>query len=115
MDNLIVFIILGLVLLIAVGTIIRRRNRASCCSGGVYVAKSRKLGSVAEKKTFAVEGMHCQHCVNRVMEAVQDIPGCSAAVKLKSGLVTVSAESKIDDIEISARIEKAGYKVTGRR
>ena len=55
--------------------------------------------------------MHCQNCVNRVMEDVQDIPGTSASVNLKKGLVTVSMETPVDDRVIVATIEKHGYKV----
>lgn len=112
MDNIIIFIMLALVLGIAAGTIFRRRrNQASCCGSGAYVAKSRRLDAVSEKLELKVEGMHCQHCVNRVMEAVQDIPGCSAAVNLKKGLVSISMEQHVDSGTFISRIEKAGYTV----
>lgn len=104
--------VLILAVLLAVWHIVKKKkSKASCCGSGTYVAKSRKLKTVAEKKTFRVEGMHCQNCVNRVMEDVQDIPGTSAAVSLKKGLVTVSAERSVEDAVIIAAIEKHGYKV----
>lgn len=112
MDNLIIFAVLGLILVIAVLSILKRsRNKASCCGSATYVAKSRKLANSVEKIELQVEGMHCQNCVNRVMEAVQDMSGTSAVVNLKNGTVTVSMEEHIDPAQIAARIEKAGYTV----
>ena len=73
------------------------------------MAKSRKLKSVSCKKVYIVEGMHCQNCVNRVMEAVQDLGGTSAVVNLKKGTLTVSMEKEIDDTVIIAAVEKRGY------
>ena len=109
------YIIVGIVLVIVMFALFsikkKAKSKASCCGSGAYVAKSRKLKHIAGKKTFHVEGMHCQNCVNRVMEDVQDIPGASASVNLKKEIVTVSMESPMaDDILISA-IEKHGYKV----
>ena len=112
MENAVVFVILGLIILLAVGTILHRRKlNASCCGSGTYVAKSRKLANVAEKLELQVEGMLCQNCVNRVMEAVQDMGHTSAVVNLKKGLVTVTMDEHIDKADIAARIEKAGYTV----
>lgn len=112
MTDYIIIGILALILLFAVITVVKRaKSKASCCGSGTYVAKSRKLKTVSETKTFQVEGMHCQHCVNRVMSDVQDIPHVSASVNLKKGTVTVSMERKVDDAVIIAAIEKGGYKV----
>ena len=112
MNDIIIWIILALIMMAAVGAIIKKRkSKASCCGSGAYVAKSRKLKQVAEKRTFHVEGMHCQNCVNRVMEDVQDIPGTSASVNLKKGVVTVSMEKPVENSALIMAIEKHGYKV----
>ena len=109
------YIITGVILIVIVIALLsikkKAKSKSSCCGSGAYVAKSRKLTTVAEKKTFRVEGMHCQNCVNRVIEDVQDIPGTSASVNLKNRLVTVSVETPMDDSVIIAAIEKHGYKV----
>ena len=106
------YIIAGVMLIVIMIAIFSIKKKAkNKASSGAYVAKSRKLKTIAEKKTFCVEGMHCQNCVNRVMEDVQDIPGTSASVNLKKGLVTVSMETPVDDRVIVATIEKHGYKV----
>lgn len=93
----------------------RLRGETSCCGGTTYKARSRKLKTVTEKKIFTVEGMHCQNCVNRVMEALNSIEGVSAAVHLNKGEAVVSAETQIDDETIRSVIEKVGYTVTGVR
>ncbi len=87
-------------------------GEGGCCGGCNYKARRKKLKHIAARKTFSVEGMHCQNCVNRVMEAVNSIDGASAVVKLKKGRVIVSMEQQIDSQTIRAAIEKAGYPVT---
>ena len=112
MEDILIIGILAVVILLAVLAIVKRfKSKASCCGSGSYVAKSRKLKTVLERKTFRVEGMHCQNCANRVMEDVQDIPGTSAAVNLKKGVVTVSLEQPVENAALIAAIEKHGYKV----
>lgn len=88
------------------------RGESSCCGGSTSKTPRKKLGTVVCKKTIPVEGMSCQNCVNRVMEAVNSIDGASAAVHLKKGIVVVSMEHPIDDAVIENAIEKAGYHVT---
>lgn len=113
MDNLLIIGILVLILVAATVSVVKKsRTKGSCCSGSAYVAKSRKLKTVTGKITLHVEGMSCQHCVNRVMEAVQDIPHTSAVVHLKKGIVVVSIEEPVDPALIKAAIEKQGYSVT---
>lgn len=112
MTDYIIIGILAVIILAAVLAVAKRaKSKKSCCDSGTYVAKSRKLKTVAETKTFQVEGMHCQHCVNRVMSDVQDIPHVSASVNLKKGTVTVSMEETVEDAAIIAAIEKGGYRV----
>lgn len=112
MGDIIVLIVAVLIIAAAVGAILKKaKSRASCCGSGTYVAKSRKLRSIVQKKSFRVDGMHCQNCVNRVMEDIQDIPHTSAVVNLKKGIVTVSMEEPVDENEIKAAIEKHGYVV----
>ena len=116
MTDYIIIAVVAVVILLAVRSGIKRlRGETSCCGSSTYKARSRKLDTVAERKTFLVEGMSCQNCVNRVMEAVNSIDGVSASVHLKKGEVAVSAEQEIDDEVIRNAITKAGYTVTGIR
>ena len=89
----------------------KRKEKSSCCSSGTYTAKEKKLESVALKKTAVVEGMTCQHCVNRVMEAINSIDGASGNVNLRKGTVVISMQEPMDDEIFRNAIEKAGYTV----
>ena len=116
MTDYIVIVVLLVIAAVAGWAVYKRlRGETSCCSGSTYKARSKKLKTVAEKKIFTVEGMHCQNCVNRVMEALNSLEGVSAAVYLKKGEAVVSAETQIDEEAIRSVIEKAGYTVTGVR
>lgn len=113
MSNYIIVGILIVVLFFCLRSSIKHfRGEGGCCGGSTYKARKKKLNTVIGKKTITVEGMSCQHCVNRVMEAVNAIDGASALVKLKKGMVIVSLEHPISNEIIKDAIEKAGYKVT---
>ncbi|MDO4311823.1 MAG: FeoB-associated Cys-rich membrane protein [Eubacteriales bacterium] len=116
MSNFIIAVVLIAILFFAIRSSVKHfRGEGSCCGGGTYKARKKKLNKVADKKIFVVEGMSCQHCVNRVMEAVNSMEGASAVVKLKKGLVEVSMDHPIDDERIKNAIEKAGYQVRERK
>jgi len=112
MTDIIIIVILVVIVGAGVLSIVKKsKEKSSCCGSTAYKAKEKKLSKVVSKKTFKVEGMYCQNCVNRVMEDVQDIAGASANVELKKGIVTVSMECDIADAVIVNAIEKHGYKV----
>lgn len=116
MSNYIIVAILAVLLYFGLRSSAKHfRGEGGCCGGGTYKARKKKLNTIISKKTFAVEGMSCQHCVNRVMEAVNSIDGASALVKLKKGIVIVSLEHPVSNEIIKDAIEKAGYKVTDIR
>lgn len=113
MENYIVIGIILLIALAAVGTLIKRSGRKGCCAGASdYKPRKKKLEKVIAAKVFAVEGMHCEKCANRVTEVVNDIPEVAGVVNLKKGIVTVSYAQPVPDAQIKARIERAGYTVT---
>ena len=112
MTDAIIIAIVVVVFVIGLRSVVKRfRSKSSCCSSGTYKAKAKKLDSVAESITLKVDGMTCQHCVNRVMEAVNSIDGASGTVHLKKGTVDISMERHIDGEVFIAAIEKAGYAV----
>lgn len=113
MDNYIIIGIIVLLAVIAIGTLVKRSGRKGCCgSGSDYKPRKKKLQAVIAAKVFAVDGMHCEKCANRVTEVVNDIPGVAGVVDLKKGIVTVSYEQEVADEQIKARIERVGYTVT---
>ena len=110
MENVIILGILLVILLGAIITLVRRAGRKGCCSSGSdYKPRKKKLKHVVAAKVFAVDGMHCEKCANRVTEAVNDIPGVAGVVELKKGIVTVSYEREVPDGQIRAAIERVGY------
>lgn len=112
MENYIIVVVLIIVLILALRSGLKHfRGEGGCCGGSTYKARKKKLNTVSGQKTFKVEGVSCQNCVNRVMEAVNSIDGASAVVHLKKGEVVVSMEHPIEDAVIVSAIEKAGYKV----
>ena len=116
MNNGIIIFIIALIVVAALAALVKRSGRKGCCgSAGDYMPKKKKLKTVIATKVFTVEGMHCEKCSGRVMEAVNDIPGVAAVVDLKKGIATVSYEQEVPDELIKARIERHGYTVTGIR
>ena len=113
MDNYIIIGIIVLIAVIAIGTLVKRSGRKGCCgSGSDYKPRKKKLKNVIATKVFAVDGMHCEKCANRVTEVVNDIQGCAGVVDLKKGIVTVSYEQEVADEQIKAKLQRVGYTVT---
>lgn len=112
MENVLICIIVVGMACIGIYTAVRHLGgQGGCCGGGSYRPRKKKLSHVIARKEFAVEGMHCKHCKNRVEEVVNDIKGVAGTVDLKRGTVTVSYAEEVVDERIKARIEKAGYRV----
>ena len=62
-----------------------------------------------EKRTYTVPGMHCGHCERAVKEEVGVVAGVeSVDVNLETKLVVVHGEG-LDDRQLRAAIEEAGY------
>ena len=61
-------------------------------------------------ETFRVEGMTCDHCRNAVTTEVSAVPGVQAVtVDVKAGTVTVSADQPVNQSDIAAAVDEAGY------
>ena len=63
------------------------------------------------KKTInlQIDGMHCEHCVKRVMEAVAKLGG-KADIDLETGKATVRCPKALDPDALEAAIEALGFK-----
>ncbi len=61
------------------------------------------------ERTYIVEGMTCDHCVNAVRTEVSAVSGVTSVdVDLETKLVQVAGE-QIDDAAVFAAVEEAGY------
>lgn len=59
---------------------------------------------------YQVSGMTCGHCEMSIREEVTAIPGIeSIEVSAKTGRLSVTASADIDDVQILAAVEEAGY------
>jgi copper ion binding protein len=61
-------------------------------------------------ETFRVEGMTCDHCRHAVTTEVSAVPGVeTVTVDVEAGTVTVSADQPVDQSDIAAAVDEAGY------
>lgn len=63
------------------------------------------------KKVIKIQGMHCQHCQNRVEQALNNLEGVSAKVNLKKEETVVTMKSHHDEQSLRNAIQEAGYEV----
>ena len=67
-----------------------------------------------EHRTYAVTGMTCAHCVRSVTEEIGAIDGVTdVAVDLPSGAVAVTSDHPLDEAQVRAALEEAGYELAG--
>ena len=113
MENYIIIGVIAVIVVMAVISSIKHfKGEGGCCGGGSYKSKRKKLSDIKYTKKFKVGGMHCEHCKNRVEEAVNDIKGVAGRVDFKKGELTVSYAEDVDDEIIKSKIERVGYTVT---
>ena len=62
-------------------------------------------------KTIKIEGMSCAHCSARVEKALNAISGVTAKVDLAAKTATVSSGAEVNDSDLEAAVEDAGYTV----
>ena len=116
-DAIIVLIVIVLLIFALKGTLKHFKGESPCCGGGSGLIKTEIEEKVLEhpaigKKTVMVSGMHCDHCVKSVTEAIE---GASAKVNLKKEEAVVSYDREIDDDDLKKAVEEAGFKVVDIR
>jgi copper chaperone len=68
------------------------------------------------ESTYTVTGMTCGHCVASVTEEISEIDGVTAvAVDLPTGAVTVTSAGPLDEAQVRAAVEEAGYRLAAFR
>ena len=64
---------------------------------------------MSDSLTYAVPGMHCDHCVAAVEQEISAVAGVmSVDVDLETKLVVVTGD-ELDDAVLRAAIDEAGY------
>ena len=67
-----------------------------------------------DRNTYTVSGMTCAHCVMSVTEEITAIDGVTdVAVDLPSGAVAVTSDHPLDEGQVRAAVEEAGYELVG--
>ncbi len=113
-QNIVAIAVLILIVVLAVrGSIKHFKGEGGCCGGSSVVkVQDKKLsGPVIGKKTFFIEGMHCENCRNRVKRTINSIDGASCKVNLKKGRVDIELDREIDDGTFISAIENLDYHV----
>ena len=64
-----------------------------------------------ETINMKIEGMHCEHCAAKVIDAVKQL-GAKADVDLKLGRAAVSAPKGLDPQTIADAINALGFKAS---
>lgn len=109
-------IIVGLILVILVGYGIVStkkffKKKTGCCGSNDYTVKPNKLKDIQFQKEFSVEGMCCQSCANRMIEAFNDLGYASIETDIQNKKVTLSSEREMTVDEITKIVEKSGFHV----
>ena len=62
------------------------------------------------EKAYSVQGMSCQHCVSRVKNSLEKIPGVlKAEVTLDTQQAVLFTEGPIEDVVVQDAVKKAGH------
>lgn len=117
MKTVITVIVIVAILVFALkGSVKHMKGEGDCCGGGSgnkpKKVKAKHLEDpVIGQITLHIEGMTCEHCVNRVAEALNSIDGVSAKVNLHKKNATVSFDRPVEEETLCSVVEKAGYRV----
>lgn len=58
--------------------------------------------------TLHVPDMGCDHCVQTITKTVRALDG-DAAINADLGMQTVTIDTKVDSVRVTAALEQAGY------
>lgn len=68
--------------------------------------------SKKNKKVINIEGMHCDHCVKRVTDALNSIEGVDKVkVNLAKKEAVITSEKEISDELINSKINELGFQI----
>ena len=110
----IIVVLIVIVLLALRGAIRHFKGDSPCCGGGTGIIKTddKELKNpVIGKKIVHIEGMTCEHCVQSVKKALNEIKGVSARVDLQKKEAVVSYDREIANDVLKKTVEKAGFQV----
>jgi copper chaperone CopZ len=67
-------------------------------------------------RTYTVTGMTCGHCAQAVTAELTGLPGVGEVqVDVAAGAVTVTSAAELDEAEVRAAVDEAGYELVAVR
>ncbi|MFJ9442907.1 heavy-metal-associated domain-containing protein [Kitasatospora sp. NPDC101235] len=65
--------------------------------------------------TYTVSGMSCGHCEKAISEEVSALAGVTeVTADAEAGTVTISSAGPLDEEQVRAAVDEAGYELVGR-
>ncbi|WP_329234366.1 heavy-metal-associated domain-containing protein [Streptomyces canus] len=91
-------------------------NSGSCCGSGSCGSDTTvDVQSVGVTAVYKVSGMTCGHCEGAVSQEISTLDGVTAVTAVaKSGEVTVTSATPLDEGAVRAAVDEAGYELVGR-
>ena len=110
-DIIIVLIVIVLLGLALKGSIKHFKGEGACCGGGsgsvvLDIPEKSLENPVLGKKVLKVSGMHCEHCVKAVTEAINKVDGASAKVDLSQNEAVASYDRELDEEELKRMVKE---------
>ena len=114
MTDVIILLVILLVLIYGVkGTIKHFKGEGACCGGGSGTVKAKRKvlkNPKTGEKIIQIEGMHCDHCKQKVTEELNKINGAAAKVDLKKKQAVVSYGRPKENEDLRQTVGSAGFK-----
>lgn len=111
-DTIIIVIIIVLLWFALKKSIKHFKGEETCCNTKGDIISKKELGNpVIGKKVIKIEGMHCNHCKQKVTSALNNLEGVSTDVDLKNNCAVISYDREIDEEIIKNTLKNAGYSV----
>lgn len=111
-DIIIILIVAALMILATRGASKHFKGEGSCCqsSSPVTSVAVKKLDNATSTLRLTVNGMHCQHCEDRVRKALDSIEGAAvSSISRNAGLVILSCNRELSRDLLEKVIETEGY------
>ncbi|WP_326659476.1 heavy-metal-associated domain-containing protein [Streptomyces canus] len=91
-------------------------NSGSCCGSGSCGSDTAvDVQGVGVTAVYKVSGMTCGHCEGAVSQEISALDGVTAVTAVaKSGEVTVTSATPLDEEAVRAAVDEAGYELVGR-
>lgn len=88
----------------------------SCCGGASCGSGDTvDVHGIGVTTVYKVSGMTCGHCEGAVSQEISALDGVSAVTAVaKTGEVTVTSASPLDEEAVRAAVDEAGYELVGQ-